>query len=144
MRALENKRHPQIPLPQNIYPNRKNSHGIDLSDEIELVKLNAAINDMQQPLWQAQPIITGNTTQQIGEACTSPVDDKIIGNVTEANDEQIEQAFVGSHDAFQSWSQTTVEQRVHCLENAAELLEINMAQLITLAAREGAKRLLME
>ncbi|MCP4474625.1 MAG: bifunctional proline dehydrogenase/L-glutamate gamma-semialdehyde dehydrogenase PutA [Gammaproteobacteria bacterium] len=143
MKKMASKRHPKIPLPQDIYPNRKNSRGIDLSDEIALTALNKDINKALQQPWQAQPIIaTKNRSTQAAttqQPCLSPIDGKIIGSVIESSNEQIEQAFVNSHAAFPAWDQTAIEQRCQCLEKMATLLEENMAQFIALAAREAGK-----
>src|SRR5688572_6061755 len=53
--ALEPKRNPSIPLPADIYPNRRNSAGIDLADPTVRGPLLAKLETLESREWAAAP-----------------------------------------------------------------------------------------
>jgi RHH-type proline utilization regulon transcriptional repressor/proline dehydrogenase/delta 1-pyrroline-5-carboxylate dehydrogenase len=53
--ALEPKRNPSIPLPADIYPNRRNSAGIDLADPSAARRWLAVLGALEAREWHAAP-----------------------------------------------------------------------------------------
>jgi RHH-type proline utilization regulon transcriptional repressor/proline dehydrogenase/delta 1-pyrroline-5-carboxylate dehydrogenase len=101
---------PRIPLPRNLYPDRLNSLGLDLSQQSVLKKLHARILSDRQSGLPAVP-------------ATSPDDlDAGIARATEA---------------FESWSHVPADERAALLERAAGALEESMVDLVSLIVREG-------
>lgn len=141
---LSKKPHTRIPLPKDIFmPTRQNSKGMDLSNYYTQIELKTAMDGMINNTWESGPIINGNlitnkTTKTI--ACPSQTD-IIVGHVTEATAEAVEEALQVSKAATDSWGKTPVETRAKCLEQAADLLEKAMPTFITLLCREGGKQI---
>ena len=101
---------PRIPLPRNLYPDRVNSTGIDLSVRDNLEHLRARIaSDRTRPL---RPI----------DATSPSALDAMLGRAAEA---------------FESWSITPARERAAILERAGDTLEARMVELVSLIVREG-------
>ncbi len=113
--AAENARHPNIPLPRDLFsPQRENSRGIEFGERAALGKLVLAVAAEAAPA---------------------------IGRVAEATTEQANAAIAASRAGFKSWSRTPAETRAKILERAAGLLEQRSAHFIALLQREGGKTL---
>ncbi len=141
---LTHKPHPHIPLPINLFgKERINSGGIDLSNIQQLETLKSAMDITLTQEWKAGPIIAGKMlTEQKSQAITSPANkDTIVGYVHEATNEDIEKALIHASIANITWANTPVEKRAYILEITANLLEKNMATLITLLCREAGKHI---
>lgn len=141
--ALQDKPHPRIPLPKNIYGDRQNSEGIDLSNTHSLYHLKEAMDSMANQQWTANSIINGKAIQQSQAKpirCPSNVN-QIIGQVYEATPEDIELALATAKQATRSWGATPIEQRALMLERAADALQDNMPRLMTLLCLEGGKQI---
>lgn len=112
--SLVQKRHPQIPLPGDLFqPERPNSPGLDITDEEEIGPLLGKIADFFPTLFET-PVVT-DTAQTLSE--------------------KLDQA----SQEFLAWSQTKLEYRAACLAKMAELLEKNKAWLIALIIREAGR-----
>lgn len=132
--------HPKIPLPAHIYgPERKNSHGLDLSDDFELQALYEELE--RNTIWEAGPIIggqyiaNGKSTQLLSPANNSD----IVGEYMLAKAEHVTKAYDIAEKAFEDWSHTHADGRALCLLKYADLLEKNRTQLISLCIREAGK-----
>lgn len=101
---------PRIPLPRHLYPDRRNSLGLDLSDRqvLEHLKRETA----------AHPPLT-------------PVED--------TTPQELDFSIARAADAFESWSQAPAEQRAKLIERAADRLEAHMVELVSLIVREGGR-----
>ncbi len=101
---------PHIPLPRNLYPDRLNSLGLDLSRQSVLTGLHEKIlSDRQHGL----PTI----------AVRSP--------------HALDSAIVRASNAFEAWSRVPAAERAAVLERAADALEERMVELVSLIVREG-------
>ncbi len=105
---------PAIPLPVQLYGDRKNSAGMDFGN---LAQLQALRQEML------------------------PHADKPLLPVTPLSSEALSDAIAAAQKAFPAWAETAVENRAKILERAADLMEKNGAELIALLAREGGKTL---
>lgn len=140
--ALAIKPHPRIPLPRDIYgPERKNSAGIDLSNQDELTSLKNAMDKFSEQEWRAAPIINGSLiTQSATDPVVAPFDNEhTVGVVHQATKDDIENALQIAFQAKLLWSTTPINQRAAYLEKAADLFEHAMPKLITLLCLEGGR-----
>jgi RHH-type proline utilization regulon transcriptional repressor/proline dehydrogenase/delta 1-pyrroline-5-carboxylate dehydrogenase len=101
---------PRIPLPRDLYPDRKNSLGLDLSRRDVLDSLQ-------------QKILHGWTLPQA--PATSP------GG--------LEAAIARADAGFEAWSRTPAAGRAAVLEQTADKLEQRMYELVSLIVREGGR-----
>jgi RHH-type proline utilization regulon transcriptional repressor/proline dehydrogenase/delta 1-pyrroline-5-carboxylate dehydrogenase len=99
---------PRIPLPRDLYPDRSNSLGLDLSRREVLDALQKRIASDETPA-AAEPTSSGELDAAIGRAAA----------------------------AFESWSRVPAAQRAAILERAAAMLEERMEELVSLIVREG-------
>ena len=116
--AVGGTRHPSIPLPVDLFGDRRNSSGIDLSDR-EILARTAKLCSRG----------SGSTALQ-GEARMA-LDSRFRGNTGEA--------IAAAHAAFPSWSATPVDHRAACLDRLADLLEANRDDLMAICVREAFK-----
>ncbi len=131
--------HPAIALPCDIYGARRNSAGIDLSDESALAELAGALDESVGGEWQAAP---GGSPGNAPRAVLNPADhaDR-VGEVCEASAESVAPAMARATVAFAAWSATAVADRAACLERAADALQARMPVLMGLIVREAGKSL---
>lgn len=138
---FNDKRHPRIPLPENIFgESRKNSRGYDINDRAVLSRLMPKIENFYGKTWQAAPLIGGVPRIGKTEKAVAPADtSQTIGTVSNATEDDLKLAIDTTHAAYASWSRTSADERAACLERAAELMEENTAELMALCIREGGK-----
>ncbi len=134
--------HPRVPVPPALYPDRRNSAGIDLTDEHALAALETALAAAAQERWTAAPLI-GDTSTPAGDAVPvrSPADTRIVvGRAVDATAADVDRALEIASRA-DAWRATPPEDRAKLLERAADRLEENAARLIHLAVHEAGKTL---
>src|SRR5262249_13578711 len=113
--------HPRIALPPHLYPQRKNSRGIDFADESELAALE---DERARP---PDPASAART--RAGAAAPAPRADIVtpadrrdrVGSVAEASLADVESAVAAALAAGGAWSRTPTAERAACLERAADL-----------------------
>lgn len=132
---LSEKRHPKIPLPQDLYrvavsktnPNananananaedsnsRPNSRGLDLSDSLEMAPLLQAIS-------KEFPKIAKTNVHLVAASDLPAV-------------------FSTAKQEADAWTKTPIEERARCLERLAYLLDENRAALMAIVIREGGR-----
>jgi len=135
--------HPNIPLPPNLYGHeRHNSSGVDLSNENVLRALGNSMQRISQQQWQAKPLVQGTVSAQQARAIDNPADRRdIVGEVIEANAEDVETALVAATAYAMDWQTLEPTERAAKLVKAAELFEENQTELMVLAIREAGKSL---
>jgi len=101
---------PRIPLPRNLYPDRVNSLGLDLSQQAVLHDLQARILADRGQGFAAIPETPSAT---------------LAASVARAT------------KAFESWSRVPAAERAAILDRAGENLESHMTDLVSLIVREG-------
>jgi RHH-type proline utilization regulon transcriptional repressor/proline dehydrogenase/delta 1-pyrroline-5-carboxylate dehydrogenase len=100
---------PRIPPPRELYPDRRNSVGLDLSRRDVLISLKERVlSDRSSP--------------------SSP-----------ASSPPLEAALAGAAGAFESWSRVPAAERAAALERAADALEARMVEAVSLIVREGGR-----
>jgi RHH-type proline utilization regulon transcriptional repressor/proline dehydrogenase/delta 1-pyrroline-5-carboxylate dehydrogenase len=142
VRAFESIAHPRIPLPANLYGElRKNSMGVNFSNDDELRSLAEAVNAFQGP-WTATPLAPGATSHGPAVAVTDPADRRRqIGSYVSADAATVEQALANAAAAQPDWDRLPVSNRAAMLEHAADQLEARRAEFIALCVREAGKSL---
>lgn len=138
VRAMQHPgaRHDQIAAPAGLYPDRRNSDGIDLSDEGALAALTQALQHSATIAWAAAP--EGGE----GEArpVCNPADHRdIVGTVWEASADHARAAAIRAANAC--WPNTPVADRAVLLERAADAMQDRMPVLLGLIMREAGKSL---
>ena len=136
--------HPQIALPRNLYgQERKNSAGIDLSNEDRLQELDQAFSQLSTYQWQAAPLLHSSTpvTGDAQPVC-NPADRRdVVGHVIEATGAEVSSALTEAHDFAATWQAVMPSDRAQMLEHAADLFEKHQPELLALAVREAGKSL---
>jgi RHH-type proline utilization regulon transcriptional repressor/proline dehydrogenase/delta 1-pyrroline-5-carboxylate dehydrogenase len=100
----------RIPLPRKLYPDRLNSVGLDLARR-------DVLDTLQQKISAAGALSPAKDTSRA----------------------ELEEAIASAAREFESWSNVPAMQRAARLDNAAELLEGRMVELVSLIVREGGR-----
>ncbi|RDJ05839.1 bifunctional proline dehydrogenase/L-glutamate gamma-semialdehyde dehydrogenase [Rhizobium grahamii] len=134
-------KHDKIALPGDLYGTRRNSAGIDVSNETSLEELTEALKGSATVLWKAAP------THEKGAAPTrdvvNPADGRdIVGVVREATIEEAGAAAAIALQAGASWAAVSPAERAARLERAADDMQAKMETLLGLIIREAGKSLL--
>ncbi len=125
-------KHDAIALPGDLYPDRRNSKGIDLANEHALAGLTEALRASAAVAWRAE---TGDGTERV---VLNPADHcDVVGSVVEISPEAARAAV--RRAALSSWSSVPVGERAAMLERAADAMEARMPTLIGLTIREAGK-----
>ncbi|HEX6006478.1 MAG TPA: L-glutamate gamma-semialdehyde dehydrogenase, partial [Burkholderiales bacterium] len=101
---------PRIPLPRNLYPDRLNSIGIDLSVRANLSELHDRVVADRE---------------------------RILAPVEETSPASLDAMLSRAETAFESWSRTPAAARALVLERTADALEAQQVDLVSLIVREG-------
>jgi len=132
--------HPRIPLPRDLYSDRRNSAGIDFSDVRETNRLMAAINRAREKEWRAAPVVGGRSLEGTPQARHEPANrQKAIGTVVDATPAQADQALAAASAAQPGWDAKGVEVRASILRRAADLFEANQSSLMARIVAEGGR-----
>ncbi|AEG51074.1 delta-1-pyrroline-5-carboxylate dehydrogenase [Sphingobium chlorophenolicum L-1] len=129
-------RHDRIALPADLYPDRRNSAGFDLSDETTLAALSEALRESASMAWSAVPTFGTGEERLI----VNPADHRDrIGTVVELAVEDA--AGLVSRAAGSGWGNRPVQERAAILERAADAMQARMPILLGLLMREAGKSL---
>ena len=129
-------RHDQIALPDGLYSDRRNSHGIDLSDETALATLSQALRESATMPWKASPSSGGGAERTV----LNPADHRdVVGIVAEASTDQAAAAVTKAMAS--AWGQIPVTDRAAMLDRAADAMQARMPILLGLIVREAGKSL---
>ena len=129
--------HPRIALPRNLFPDRANACGLDLSNEEVLAALGQGLLESGRGTWTAAP---AGAAASDGEPVRNPADRRdIVGHVQLAQPTDVEAALATAADAAAGWAATPAADRAAHLLRAADAMEQRMPVLIGLAVREAGK-----
>jgi len=130
-------RHPRIPLPRALYPDRHNSQGLDLADPavrepaLEAIR-SAAARDWSDPALRQGPL----------REIRSPADRRILlGAVWEAGAGDIDAALGAASAAWRGWDALGGPARAAVLDRAADLIEAHRDEFLALLLCEAGKTL---
>lgn len=131
---IENKPHPKIPLPLNIYGDRLNSIAPDLSDEDEVTKLLSSLESYSDHKWQA------GDKDKDSYAITNPANpDHCVGTAHTISKEAIDRLLERAEKAFTSWNATSADKRANLLEKLAQAIDDNALEFLALLVYEAGK-----
>jgi RHH-type proline utilization regulon transcriptional repressor/proline dehydrogenase/delta 1-pyrroline-5-carboxylate dehydrogenase len=135
------RRNPRIALPTELFPGRRNSVGILLTEPSQSRPLLAAIErELATPL-AAAPLVAGGVA---GSAAAQPVfapaeRSRRIGTVAAATAAQVESALAAATAAQPAWDALGGAARATILERAADAYEEQLPLLAALCVREAGK-----
>ncbi|GHE22819.1 bifunctional proline dehydrogenase/L-glutamate gamma-semialdehyde dehydrogenase PutA [Halomonas urumqiensis] len=136
---------PRIPLPRDIYgEKRPNSRGVNLNIRSQYQPLMEAMGKFMDSTWDARPLLAFDVpaAPDNTHAVTSPYDRRRkVGSVQWTSKEQAAKAVDAAWVAFPRWSDTPVTERAAIIRKLGDLMEDNLAELMTLCSREGGKLL---
>lgn len=138
--AWSQAQNPGIVLPADIYgEERRNSAGIDLSDETEHQQLAHNVES-----WAAAAVRAAYEHQVANKeqpVCNPANTTECIGYITLAEQEDCELALSRSEQARAAWSVTTASERASILCRFADALQAKEHEFIALCAKEAGKTL---
>jgi RHH-type proline utilization regulon transcriptional repressor/proline dehydrogenase/delta 1-pyrroline-5-carboxylate dehydrogenase len=133
--------HPQIANPRELFgAERRNSSGVDLSNEECLESLAVALSVDARQVHVATPIVSGQELVRAERAVRNPADTRdLVGSVGEATPGDVAAACAAAEAAGSEWAALPVAQRAAILARAADLLEARRVPLMGLLSREAGK-----
>ena len=136
--AVTGARHDQIALPDDLYGARKNSEGLDLSNENTLKALSETLGGSGDRPWTSGPTLAGLSGES--RPVLNPGDhNDVVGTVTEVAESDVPKAMAAAVAAKQSWGAVPPSERAACLERAADIMQRDMPVLLGLIMREAGK-----
>ena len=142
MAQVEPYRNPTIPLPADIFPGRKNSAGIDLSDPLVLEPLQERLAALDERHWTAEPTFMSGAEAEIAPI-NKPHDlSAEVGTRRDTLDFEVEEAITRAEAIQPGWDRLGGEKRAMLLEAAADLFEEHTDEFLSLCQREAGKTLL--
>ncbi|WP_426192521.1 trifunctional transcriptional regulator/proline dehydrogenase/L-glutamate gamma-semialdehyde dehydrogenase [Massilia sp. DWR3-1-1] len=141
--ALQGRAHPGIALPRQLFgAERRNSAGLDLTDENVLTSLASALSTPRSyaaaPLIGAGAAPTGAPPRAV---CNPAFHADVVGTVEDASAEQVEAALAAAAAAAAAWQAHSPATRAAMLARVADLFESHCPELMALAVREAGKSL---
>ncbi|EHL99769.1 delta-1-pyrroline-5-carboxylate dehydrogenase [Acetobacteraceae bacterium AT-5844] len=135
--------HPRIALPRDLLGgDRRNSAGLDLTNEQRLASLSAALLSGADASWRAVPMLGDGEHDGEAKDVRNPSDHRdIVGRVTEATTALVDAAMAQAVEAAPIWQSTPPVDRAACLARAADLMETRMPSLLGVIVREAGKSL---
>lgn len=145
--AFDTLHNTKIPLPPAVFPERKNSYGVNIDIESEAHQFEEQVKGFLNNQWTAGPVINGESlaesmikAEQNVEQVTAPYDRRInVGQVAFANLDHVSAAITGADAAFADWNATSVETKAAALDKLADLMEDNLAELVAICHQEAGK-----
>lgn len=140
--SLNPRRNPNIPLPVNLLPDRKNSSGFYWNDPAVAGPIVAQMEASLRTPQSAAPLVAGTARTGGASNMRDPSDrTRIVGQVIEAGATDATDALTSAHNAYRDWNDLRGDARATILERAADLFEQNRVHLMALAVREAGKTL---
>ncbi|MBR7777705.1 trifunctional transcriptional regulator/proline dehydrogenase/L-glutamate gamma-semialdehyde dehydrogenase [Undibacterium rugosum] len=142
-RELGGKPHNGIALPRDLFgKERKNSAGLDFSNEITLQEVSTHFEQSVHQTQIAGPLLAVDCSTSSSRPVFNPANlkDK-VGAVIEANSTDVQHALHAAHAYALDWQTTAPSVRAAALYRAADLLEQQTLDFMALAIREAGKSL---
>ncbi|MGO1857297.1 MAG: bifunctional proline dehydrogenase/L-glutamate gamma-semialdehyde dehydrogenase PutA, partial [Psychrobacter sp.] len=141
---------PDIPLPLEIYGERRASFGPNIFIDSQWQLFKAAIDSHLDKTWTATSVINGKSVDEYeedgaihkldSETVRAPWNHEVVaGEVTHANAQLAHQAIAAAIEGQSAWQATSAAERAAILRKAADLYEENYAELMALCQVEAGK-----
>ena len=128
--------HPLIALPSALYPDRRNSTGLDLADEATLEAIGERFRAVSRLVRHAAP--TAELAAAPARPVHNPADHRdVVGTVRDALPGGVAEAHRLA--AASRWGTSPLAARAVVLERAADAMQALMPELIALIVREAGK-----
>ena len=138
--AVVGARHDQIALPDDLFGARRNSAGLDLSNETVLAEISATLDGSATREWRSGPTLGEGEASGVSRPVLNPGDNRdVVGTVTEIAESEVAKAMQIAASAGASWGATAPAERAACLERAADIMQRDMPVLLGLIMREAGK-----
>jgi RHH-type proline utilization regulon transcriptional repressor/proline dehydrogenase/delta 1-pyrroline-5-carboxylate dehydrogenase len=138
---VENVAHPRLPVPQALYPDRRNSGGLDLGSPPVLDTLRSAVHAHPGP-YRAGPIVNGVSGPGELRTLNNPADRRrLVGTHRDATPAEIAAAFASAAVSQPAWNGRGGGERAERLEAVSDLLEKQRLEFYDLLVREAGKTL---
>lgn len=115
------KKHPNIPLPRDLFGDRRNSSGLDLNDPLSSGVVISHVQNYKGD-FTARSLVNGQR-----------IDPQVPGT--------IERAFDSAQQGFSRWSRMPADQRAGVLERFSDLLEEHRNEFMAQCVHEAGKTL---
>ncbi|MCX7217540.1 MAG: trifunctional transcriptional regulator/proline dehydrogenase/L-glutamate gamma-semialdehyde dehydrogenase [Burkholderiales bacterium] len=140
---LAGKPHSGISLPTDLFgTERKNSDGLDFSNELELQKIAAHFANCSTQVITATPLLYGQVSATSSQPVINPADHQdVVGHVIQADAHDVQMALLAAENYAIDWQTVTPSDRAAVLKKAADLLETQTLDFMALAIREAGKSL---
>ena len=133
--------HDKIALPADLFGGaRRNSAGVDLSNETALNDLSAQLQASAAKDWTAKPLLADRSERGVARAVLNPADHAdLVGHVVELEPEDAPDVMRLAAAAAERWAAVSPAERATILERAADLMQSEMPALVGLTIREAGK-----
>lgn len=141
-REHNSKTHGSIPMPDKIFPGRKNSEGHDLNDEDTAAEILGGIARHKTKSRSVASILAveGKVKHAESHSVISPSDKMHkLGEVAFLDESMVDDVFKAAHKGYEKWADTDAEIRARALEKMADLMENNHIELMALCVHEAGK-----
>jgi RHH-type transcriptional regulator, proline utilization regulon repressor / proline dehydrogenase / delta 1-pyrroline-5-carboxylate dehydrogenase len=130
-----------IPKPAHLYGDKRvNSHGLNLADPQQRAQLQQRLNELANISHHAAPVVNGKVYAGEKHRIAAPYDQhEKVGSVVFSGEDAVANAVDGAASAFEDWRLHAVEKRATYLNKAADLMEQQRAELVSLCVREGGR-----
>lgn len=135
--------HAALPMPRHLYgPQRLNSLGVDLSNELALQAVQTAMNQAAAQAQRATSLLAVADNAQPAHTVRNPANHAdVVGEVTFSRPEVVADVVGAAVAAQAHWAGLSMAERAECLRRFATLLEAHQGALMMLAVREAGKTL---
>ncbi|WGL16886.1 bifunctional proline dehydrogenase/L-glutamate gamma-semialdehyde dehydrogenase PutA [Microbulbifer bruguierae] len=138
-------RHPEIPVPADIYIGheslpRKNSHGFELTDPLAAAPLQQVVSASAGNTWSGAPIVNG-VAGTADLPVLNPATGEVVGHTTDTSPEMIDNAFAVAAEHQRAWNRLGGNARANILDKVADLYEQHMNELVAIICREAGRTL---
>ena len=141
--ALETIPHPRIPRPIDLYgSNRRNSAGINFAHQQALTELGQSMNVFRDNEWKAAPLGRETRAQATAQVIVSPANaSDQVGQASWTDPACVGSVVAAACTGQVEWERRGAVDRADILDQIADLLEENRAELMALCCREAGKTL---
>ncbi|MFM9888157.1 MAG: bifunctional proline dehydrogenase/L-glutamate gamma-semialdehyde dehydrogenase PutA [Burkholderiales bacterium] len=124
---------PRVPLPADVFSDRRNSKGVDLADEGVLQAIRARILEDRKATLTAKP-------QPPAMVVHEPANiEYTVGTIRPHSREELNALVQGAQIGFKAWSTQPAEFRASLLERVANQIEAEWLELVSFLVREAGK-----
>jgi RHH-type proline utilization regulon transcriptional repressor/proline dehydrogenase/delta 1-pyrroline-5-carboxylate dehydrogenase len=141
-KAHTTKKHPRIPLPEDIYgAKRKNSKGIDLTEGRTVAALLEKIGEIDKSDYHAEIKGFQNEKKSMVEIINPAIKTEIIGTAAFTDPSKVNDLFIRAKKGFLAWRDVPASKRGEIISDLANLLEERTEELMGLCIKEAGKTL---